>query len=138
MWYTVSPLQQLEVPGLYLFLFHAGKKNIACQVKCTLRDCFCSFETMSSASADLCSHCIHVCDEGFYFSFCCGDSKKNGTHHPACMSVLETLARKQELFLVQILLLRVCCCKNYDYVPSLFSPLLRRGMPDRSVALHKL
>lgn len=36
------------------------------------------------------------------------------TAHSACMSVLETLARKKMLFLVQIWLLRICCCKNYD------------------------
>jgi len=34
------------------------------------------------------------------------------TDHSACMSVPEILARKQELFIVQILLLRVCCCKT--------------------------
>lgn len=81
----------------------------------------------------------YTCEMKFFtFLFAVETARKMEMDHSACMSVPETLARKQELFLVQILLLRVCCCKNYDYVPSPFSPLLRRGMPDRSVALHKL
>lgn len=64
--------------------------------------------------------------------------KKKETDRSACLSVPGTLARKQELFLVQILMLRTCCHEAYSYVSSLFSPLLSRGMPDRALALHKL
>lgn len=60
-----------------VWFYFMQEKDIACQVEEVLRDCFCSSENTSNARADLCLHCMLVCNEDFYYFFCCRDNQKS-------------------------------------------------------------
>lgn len=76
MWYTVSPLQQPQVPCLYLVLFHAGKRCCLPSRRGPEGLLLQFWNHIKCQSWPL--HCVHVCNEDFYFYFCCGDNKKIG------------------------------------------------------------